>query len=355
MFIYIFPVVYALTLAFISNKNRILDRILIAIICIFLITVISIKGEIDKDYVNYLYLFENSSKFQGNLSLKDLLANYTGLEIGFNILNRLIKTLELNVQYIYGFFSLSSAFFIYKICDNFKSANKLLVFLVLYVQTFLGLWVQIRYGLASLAIILALILYSQKKYKLFLILIAFSALFHSITFSIFLIIFFYKIVVKLKLNKTYIYLILLGLSPLLFIDLSKYIGNLLVIANARYIDYTENNEGSINSYFIRLLYFFILCSLSINPLKANTLKHRQIELILYSMSILSVIIFLFAFQVTILYRVGVICELGYLYFIMKTSYQSKENYIMAIGIIVIFLFYRISLSFNELDVYKTFF
>lgn len=71
----------------------------------FLITVISIKGEIDKDYVNYLYLFENSSKFQGNLSLKDFINRRTGLEIGFNILNRLIKTLELNVQYIWILFT----------------------------------------------------------------------------------------------------------------------------------------------------------------------------------------------------------------------------------------------------------
>lgn len=304
--------------------------------CLYLFLIISFKGDVDLDYVSYKILLENAPKISDGLNGIHSYSNEYSFEIGLTLLNIFLNTFNVGLYGFYGFIAFFSIYAIYNISVIRNQSNCLFVFCLLYVFSFIGLWVQVRYGLACLISLLAIIYFFEGKVKKSIFLILFSMMFHKITLSLFIPFFLYFLFNKIGFKKKYILFLLVIFSGLLYVDFSIFLKMILIFFNDRYDVYSSEDAGSKLSYFTRLIFLFIMLML----VKKNISDIKNIDKFLVSMVVSSVLIFVFATQITILYRLGVFFELGYIFFLKRTLYGSKFNYNAGVFVIFLMLFYR---------------
>lgn len=343
MFFYYIPLLLCAIGSFL--KIPLYRKLFLFFISFYLFFILAFKGAVDPDYSNYQFLLENSPTLDDGLAGIDAFSRDYGFEIGLTLLNTTLNSLGIGLYGFYSFLAFISVLCIYKI--SLKNNNSFLVFSLLYVISFIGLWVQVRFGLACLLSLLASLNYFEGKRKLSFFLFLFSLIFHKITFSLIIPIFVFMFFNKIGFRKDYIFYVLMLFSVVLFFDLSWLLELVLLFFNARYEAYFFENAGSIFSYYIRL--FFLLSMLIL--IKRNLFDIGSVDKFLLSMAISSVLIFVFASQITIFYRLGVFFELGYIFFLKRYIYGSKYNYIFGVIVILIMLLYRIHDSFNEIKPY----
>lgn len=313
------------------------------IISFYLFFIIGFKGAVDSDYVSYEFLLYNAPSFKDGLVGINKFSQDYGFELGLTLLNVTLKSLSFELYWFYSIIAFISVYCIYKVSIKNSIKSCFLTFLFIYITSFIGLWVQIRFGLATLASMVSFFLFfeGKKKSSAFFIVLAF--LFHSIVFSILIPIAIYMLFNRVGLNKKKLSILLLFSSIFVFIDFSSIINNVLFFFNTRYEAYSLEEAGDISSYFIRLCFFIVMLLL----IKGKLSDFSRIDGFLISLVFSSVIIFVLATQVTILYRLGVFFELGYIVFLKRSSYVSKSNYFFGLFSIFLMLGYRMLSLENE--------
>ncbi|MEG2210775.1 MAG: EpsG family protein [Eubacterium sp.] len=341
MFFYYIPIFVCLFSSFFVRK-RVFSILLLFVVSFYLFFILSFKGNVDLDYDNYQMLLDASPYLSdGIIGLKKF-AQYYNFEIGLVLLNSSLKSLNLSINAFFAFFAFFSIFSIYKITFNLKSCNKFLVFSLLYIFSFVGLWVQVRFGFACLVAFLSIICFFEKKLLFAFCFLLFAFCFHNIVSSIFIPVFMYIFLNKINFNKNYMLLLLCLFSLLIFVDFSFVLNIVMSFINARYEAYSIEDVGSISSYFVRLVFFTFMLLLAKKDLRFES----GIDRFLLSMAFCSVLIFIFATQVTILYRIGVFFEFGYIFFLKRSSYNNQINYIFSLLILITLMIYR-ALVFDE--------
>lgn len=310
--------------------------------------IVSLKGSIDPDYYNYMSIYNivmdssESFPFSSNENLK--------FEKGFLFFLALLKEFGLSFNYIYGIYAIISTVFVLFIIRSFEKINANIAFLFLYAVSFVGIWVQIRFGLASLGLLLSVIYFIKSKYVKSFFVYLFSLLTHNIVLAVLIPVFFYIILNRFRFSKLFIFFVFLIISPLVFFDFAVFFENLLVFFNDRYAGYINESAGSISSYFIRMVLFLTMLFL----IRKDLFQMSVLSRVLLSMAFSSVLIFLIASKITIFYRLGVVFELGYLMFFMRENYSSKDKYIVSLFIMFVFILYRFLDVPTIVEPYKTF-
>ena len=326
-------------------KMPLYRKLFLFFISFYLFFILAFKGSVDSDYNNYQFLLENSPTFDDGLAGINAFSRDYGFEFGLTLLNLTLNSLGVGLHGFYSFFAFISVLCIYKI--SLKNNNSFLVFSLLYVISFIGLWVQVRFGLACLLSFLASLSYFEGRKKLSFFLFLSSLIFHNITFSLIIPVFIFLFFNKIGFRKDYILYVLMLFSVFLFFDLSWLLELVLIFFNTRYEAYFFEDTGSVSSYYIRLCFFIAMLIL----IKKNLFDIGGRDKFLLSMVVSSVLIFIFASQITIFYRLGVFLELGYIFFLNRYIYVSKYNYIFGVFVIILMLFYRIHDSLGEIKPY----
>lgn len=343
MFFYYIPLLLCAIGSFL--KMPLYRKLFLFFICFYLFFILAFKGSVDPDYSNYQFLLENSPTFDDGLAGINAFSRDYGFEIGLTLLNTTLNSLGVGLYFFYSFFAFIAVLCIYKI--SLKNNNSFLVFSLLYVMSFIGLWVQVRFGLACLLSLLASLIYFEGRKKLSFFLFLSSLIFHNITFSLIIPVFIFLFFNKIGFRKDYILYVLMLFSVFLFFDLSWLLELVLIFFNTRYEAYFFEDTGSVSSYYIRLCFFIAMLIL----IKKNLFDIGGRDKFLLSMVVSSVLIFIFASQITIFYRLGVFLELGYIFFLNRYIYVSKYNYIFGVFVIILMLFYRIHDSLGEVKPY----
>ncbi len=348
MIIYFLPVVIALT-GFLLNKLLLIrERYFFVSALFFLLIIVSLKGSVDLDYYSYQTLYDivvgTTEKFpySSNENLR--------FEKGFLFLLAVFKEFELQFNVIFVFYASFASVFVFLICRSLTSISMNVSFVFLYAVSFIGIWVQIRFGLASLGLLLSVIYFIKSKYVKSFFVYLFSLLTHNIVLAVLIPVFFYIILNRFRFSKLFIFFVFLIISPLVFFDFAVFFENLLVFFNDRYAGYINESAGSISSYFIRMVLFLTMLFL----IRKDLFQMSVLSRFLLSMAFSSVLIFLIASKITIFYRLGVVFELGYLMFFMRENYSSKDKYIVSLFIMFVFILYRFLDVPTIVEPYKTF-
>lgn len=348
MIIYFLPVIISLT-GFLLNKLLLIsERYFFVSALFFLLIIVSLKGSVDLDYYSYQNLYdivvETTEKFpySSNESLR--------FEKGFLFLLAVFKEIELKFNFIFLFYASFTSLFIFLICRSLVSASVNFSFIFLYCVSFVGIWVQIRFGLASLGLLLSVILFFKSKYVKSFFVYLFSLLTHNIVLAILIPVFFYIFLNKFKISKLFICFFLLAVSFFVFLDFSVVFEVLLVFFNDRYAAYIDESLGSSRSYFIRVFFFLVMLFL----IRKDLFNMSALNRFLLCMAFSSVLVFMIASKIVILYRLGVAFEMGYLMFFMRENYSNKNKYIVALLFMFAFVLYRFLDVPLIVEPYKTF-
>jgi len=338
VFIYFIPHFVAL-LGGISKRDLSLVGLLLVLFFV------SLKGSVDPDYYNYQYLYVlvsesvESFPFSNNEQLR--------FEWFFLFLLSVLNAAGLDFQIFYFVYGLLSVYFIFMIVRSVSDKNSNFMFLYLYVLSFIGLWVQVRFGLASLVLLFSVILFFKGNYFKSFITFVFSLLNHTSVLAVILPVFVYFILSFVKFNRVFLTLSLLLLSFVSLFDFVGFFKWLLAFYNPRYSNYFIEESGSMISYFVRVGFLFVM----IFFLRKNLNEISRLSKFLLSMCFSSVIIFLLASKISIMYRVGVIFEMGYLLFFLRDNYAVQSKYIAALFFMLGFVLYRSMDFFVVLDPY----
>lgn len=355
MFFYYIPVLLGLLGAIVSPKSS----VYLFFCCLSLFILIGFKGEVDKDYLNYLDLFELAPKFSNNFF--DEFINYyneANFEFGFLLLNSICKSLNFGFGVIYLFFSFFSCLAIFYIC-NLISTNKFFVFIFLYMASFLGLWVQVRFGMASLLAMLAAILWVNKKFYVPILLIFFAVSFHWSVLAVIFPLSLYFLIDRGIFSRRWVVLFVIGISFLfVFIDVKSNLMLLLNVFASRYDAYTDtgNDGGGALIYYYRLFVLLVLLYLTDQlSISDNDTSLDHSSLILFSFSLTSLFFWSLAWQLEILYRIGVFLELGYCFFLLRFRYINSARYVVGISLVSLLFTWRWLASIDELLPYSVIF
>lgn len=333
---------------FIAILGVILKRNFAFVALIFMFLIVSLKGDIDPDYFNYFYIYNvvldstEGFPFSSNEQLK--------FEKGFLFFLALLKEFELEYYYFYGGYAFFSTIFILLITRSLEQANANMVFLFLYAVSFVGIWVQVRFGLASLGLLLSIIYFFKSNYFKSFFVYLFSLLTHNIVLAVLMPVIFYILLNKFKVRKFFICFILLFVSFFVFLDFSVFFEALLVFFNDRYIAYIDEDIGSSKSYFIRVVFFLVMLFL----IRKDLFNMSGLNRFLLCMAFSSVLVFMVASKIVILYRLGVAFEMGYLMFFMRENYSNKNKYVIALMFMFLFVLYRLLDVPSIVEPYKTF-
>lgn len=337
MVYYFLPLIFSVIGA-IFLKENIYKHIFLLFICVYLVFIVGLKGDVDPDYVSYEFLFNSSPVLSDGFPAIKRYSDEYGFEFGLTVINVILHSMSLDLYWFFSIIALISVYCIYKISIKNINSNCFLTFSLLYSISLVGLWIQVRFGLACLAALLSILFYFEKNKLASLFFITISFMFHTIVFSIFIPIAIYFLFGKIGFNKKYMITILLIMSTFIFIDFSTVLNAVLLIFNDRYGAYSLGESGNILSFYVRFAFFVVMLIITKNKVHEST----NADKFLLSMIFSSVIIFILATQVTILYRLGVFFELGYIYFLRRTSYGSIYNYYFGLLMIIILLLYRMT-------------
>lgn len=343
MFYYFLPVILCI-IGFILIKENIYKRIFLLVISFYVFFIIGFKGEVDSDYASYEFLLYNAPTFKEGLAGINKFSQDYGFEFGLTLLNVTLKSLSLKLYWFYSIIAFVSVYCIYKVSIKNSVQSCFLTFLFIYITSFIGLWIQVRFGLATLASMMSFFLFFEGKKKLSYFFIILAFLFHNIVFSAAIPLIVYLLFNRVGFNKIKIIIFLVFSSFFVFIDFSSILNTVLVLFASRYEAYSFEEAGNISSYFIRLGFFIVMLLLA----KGRLSDFREVDRFLISMVFSSVIIFILATQVTILYRLGVFFELGYIVFLKRSSYISRTNYFFGLCVMFVMLGYRAVSLENEI-------
>ena len=150
---------YIFSRVFLNKLLLIPERFFFVFALFFLFIVVSFKGNVDLDYYSYQTLYDivveavEGFPYSSNESLR--------FEKGFLLLLTVLKELELQFNFIFVFYAFFTSSFIFLICRSLTSISANVSFVFLYSVSFIGIWVQIRFGLASLGLLLSIIYFSK--------------------------------------------------------------------------------------------------------------------------------------------------------------------------------------------------
>lgn len=348
MIIYFLPVAISLVGFFLNKLLLIPERFFFVFALFFLFIVVSLKGSVDLDYYSYQTLYnavvETTEKFpySSNENLK--------FEKGFLFVLSVFKELDFKFNSIFLFYAFFTSFLIFLICRLLVSTSVNFSFVFLYSVSFVGIWVQIRFGLAALGLLLSIIYFFKSNYFKSFFVCLFSLLTHNIVLAVLMPVLFYILLNKFKIRKLFICFILLVISFFVFLDFSNFFEVLLVFFNDRYIAYIDESLGSSKSYFIRVFFFLVMLFL----IRKDLFNMSALNRFLLCMSFSSVLVFMIASKIVILYRLGVAFEMGYLMFFMRENYSNKNKYVIALMFMFSFILYRLLDVPSIVEPYKTF-
>ena len=124
---------------------------------------------------------------------------------------------------------------------------------------------------------------------------------------------------------------------------------------SRYDSYTDNanDVGGALIYYYRLFVLLILLYLTDQlSICNNTKSLDNNSLILLSFSFASLLFWSLAWQLEILYRIGVLLELGYSFFLLRACYTNFAKYFIGIFLISLVFGWRWLISIDELLPYS---
>jgi len=346
MIIYYLPIFLSCIGYFFYRKNTLYLFVLV----VFAAFLVGLRGDVDKDYLAYEFLYNLAPDFkEGFIDNFIGYYNHVNMELGFVVLNTFLKFLDIGFNGVFLFHAAISFLFVYYIAKN-HYANSYLVFGFLYIFTFIGLWVQIRFGLASLGVLASVFLYHQNKKILAVIPALIAISFHSVSWVFMLVIPIYYVFCFRGITTGLKISVFLFLSLMIAIfDLGEILGRFLSFFNERYEAYSMVEGGTRASFFMRLAIFIIFSTL-ISP---NIFKIPLYRM-LFSMALASVFVWSFSWSISVLYRAGVLLELGYCVFLVKEVYASRYRYIIGLCALSILAFWRLLPAVDELKPYTVY-
>lgn len=346
MIAYILPVLAGLVGAVLLSKGR--YYFFFVLFASFLM--VALKGDVDKDYLGYETLFNMAPTWVDGYSAFHEYATQVAIEPGFLFLNVTFKSLGFGFNSIFIFAAATSFLFIYLIANSLPG-NKFLIFIFLYVSCFIGLWVQIRFGLACLLVLYAAILFAKVKYFEALLVILFSLSLHSVTLIVIFGYLIYRVLCTKEVSARAITTFLLIFSVFIsFVSFGDLLAAGLSSFNSRYEVYGMDEGGSRISFLIRLALFSSLILL----VKNDFFKDRT-KMTFFALSLCAVLVWSFGWGVSILYRLGTLFEFGFCIFLCRDAYKYTLNYSIALLVIFLLLAWRFYYVLLEVDAYKFFF
>lgn len=344
MMIYFFPLLVAF-LAILLRKKYLLKPIVI-----FLIIIVGMGFNIGIDYPAYINMFETApSLFDAGFS-KNFSFYYAqhGVEFFYASLNVFLASLTQWGQIIFLAISVLSGYFIYKTCMRFSSPSCYVVFMVIYIMAFSGLWNQIRYGLAILMVFYACLLFVEKRYIKTILLVAFAAGIHTISLAIVFVLGSYAYLRSRNVTTHVIALATICTAlTLLFVDVTSLLMTLLQGVNSRYSAYEEAGGSQVN-FLIRLAFFLVMFGL----LSHKSIKNDNTLFMLFLLTCWSLVIWSIAWRIDVLYRIGVMFEFGYLLFVMRKAYSKQAYYLVGLSLLAILMIWRLIKAIETLNEYS---
>lgn len=343
MTVYYIPIALSCLGYFLFKKQY----IYLYVIAIFTTLLVGLKGDIDKDYAAYQLLYEMAPDLKKEVLYGFMDYYYhVSMEFGFLLLNVCLKYLDVGFNGVFFFHAAVSFLFLCFIARSLN-ANCYLTFAFLYTLSFIGLWVQIRFGLASLGILASVFLYHQNRKLLAVVSALIAISFHSVSWVFLLVVpIYYLFRVRGLTNGLKISLLLLLSLMIAMLDAGEVLGGFLKVVNERYEAYSIAEGGSRASFFLRFA-MFVLFSTLISPALFKVPLYR----VLFSMALASVFTWSFAWSVGILYRAGVLLELGYCLFLVRDVYASRYKYYGGLTVMLIWILWRLMPAVNELEPY----
>ena len=345
MSLYLLPFYFPLLLGSVFPKAK----GLLVFVGFFLILLIGFKSDVDKDYVNYEYLYNSVPSIMDGYSAFAASVKELNIEAGFLLLVSMLKAFELGLSAVFFVVGGISTGLLYY-CSKKLNGNIFLIFAFLYSVSFIGLWVQIRYGLASVALLSAFILFSEKKYIIAILWVLVSMLFHGLGSIAFVVIAVFFCIDKIRLKKSQIAVLIAFVAVCLsLLEPRGVLVDAMGLLNDRYSDYAYDIEGSRLSFYARMVLFLVL----VNLIQLGLVRDRM-GVMLLTMVVLSLLAWSVAWSIGILYRVGTFLEMGYSLFLLRGYYASGRNYVLAVILLVVLSTWRIYIAVGELSNYQPF-
>ncbi|ARD21661.1 EpsG family protein [Shewanella japonica] len=363
--IYFFPLFLLCSTAFLDffSKNvRALNYLKFSICCfsiVFLFTMLSLKGNIEPDYISYFNIFNNTpSLFDFNAdSIAVAKKSAFGIEYGILIINGFVKIFSDRYQLLLLVVAFLNIFLIIKISSFFKECRYFVIF-ALVALFYQGIFVQIRFALSCFFLYYSILLYlSSRENNLLKVLSIINLFFGAILHNVWVVTIFMPLLLKLKgFIRKYILFLFLATLPLVWVDLfavAKWIvQNLFPRYNVYILDY-DGYKASPLPYFWRLfLNVFLILLLYFK--ESNRYKEfSNVDSLLLSFLFMNLLIWAVGYNFPILYRVSWFFDIGYVFFIVsfyKSHFMFKK--ITFFVIFSLYLFYRV---YNGMDSYDEFY
>lgn len=338
---------------FVINNNKVKQKkvfIFFGVALIFLLT--GFKGDIDPDYKNYLFYFDlipPLSKLNDE-SLHQIKNQTSNVEFGMVYMMSFLKSLSLPFQSYYIFTSTVICFLSSKLAKSYPG-NEAIVLFFLYCFYFQPYFIQTRYFISLLSILMVFSLYHRHgRLSLVACIYFFIGLsFHSV--AIFVIPLLLASHFANFIKRYWIQLLLFPLF-LVTINITDLIGYAGAI-NERYDSYTNggvNKAGDISSFYIR---FYLVCFLSFLCVSFTKFKFKELNKPYEELLILCFLMLCswsIAWKLGMLYRVALIFEISWVFFIMYSNeYLNPVIRRTILFTLVLYAFYRLSTGVSELE------
>ncbi|EEV9917377.1 EpsG family protein [Escherichia coli] len=332
------------------------ERLFLWIFLLFVMILTGFKGYIDPDYVNYKFYFDLIPEFRyldsANLSRIKLLTSDVELSVIYGM--TILKSLGLGFQYYYIFTSLFFVFLIARLSSYFKG-YECIVGLVIYCFYIQPLFIQVRYLVGVLCGLICLMDVYKNNKVTFRSLIYFFVgfLFHKVIIFIIplvLLRFIWKYVAR--------HLFIAFLLPCLFIIIPiDSVLQYTSLISDRYVNYlvssSEQKElGSVLSFIVRevlavamLLLLFMANNYSFDKITQTKQSNVLIMILLAMLSTWAL-----AWQFGMLYRIALLFEFGWVFFLIQKNERSINFAIFLI--LFMYMIIRLVTGLSELKPYE---
>ncbi|MFA0337322.1 EpsG family protein [Vibrio breoganii] len=358
---YLIPLIIATVVLF-SNlfvedgKEKLLFEIAVIFFSITLLTLmISLKGNVEPDYITYKILFDSGpSLFELNsdtFSYARTVIN--GIEPGLIVFNSIVKVFGGTYQHAITIVAVTSSISIIYIASYFPENRRSIVLLVLMFLFFQGLFIQTRFALSCLLSYVAVIGYLNKRYCLALLLLLLAFSFHIIAVFSLVVILVWRFRDVIYRN---IFILFLLLIPLTLFDPTAILKTIIETVMPRYVYYLNFYDGASTSpfpFYWRLC-FNLMMLLSFYYCDRDVLNNASsLEKLLLIMCLINVASWSIGYNFPILYRVSWFFDFGYIFYPL-VLYKMKKWPIRLIltGLFMIFLYFRVV---NGLDSYQPYY
>lgn len=349
-------------LDFFSKHNRSINYVnfsLFSFSILFIFTMISLKGNVEPDYISYLNIFNNTpSLFDfDSKSLSNAKESAYGIEYGILFINGFVKIFTDKYQVLLLVISFINLFLIVKISYFFRECRFFVIFslVALFYQ---GLFVQIRFALSCFFLYYSIFLYLNSKDNLLKYTISFFNLFlGALLHNIWVVIVFVPLLLKLKkIIRKYILFIFLATLPFALVDMygvaEWLVNNFFSRYNVYVLDYNGFN-GSPFPYIWRLVLNIVLIKLLFYKESDRYEDLSTVDSLLLSFLFMNLLIWAVGYNFPILYRVSWFFDVGYIFFIIsfyRSNFILKK--IVFFILFSVYLFYRV---YNGMDSYDDFY